>query len=519
MNEGLNDSIGIVLACSEVVGFAKTGGLADVAGSLPRALAKQGHRCAVMMPLYRAARLSQQPLHPTEHVLAVSIGDRVLPARLWQSTLPNSEVPVFLIEQPALFERDDPHTRNTIYQQTNLKGEKIDYPDNCERYTFFCRAVMEAIPAVGFPVDILHANDWQTGLLPVYLREVYRHHPAYRSIRSVFTIHNISYQGVFPAREYPLTGLDWKYFNYRQLEFYGQFNFLKAGLVFADWINTVSPTYAREIQTTYFGCGMEGILTERRDRLSGVVNGIDPDFWNPATDPYLPAHFSVDHFSEGKALCKKALQERFQLDVQPRLPLLGMVARLVQQKGVDLVIKSFRELMDIPVQLVILGEGDRNYMNLLEAYQKTSPRQFGLSFTFDEGLAHLIEAGSDLYLMPSLYEPSGLNQLYSLRYGTPPIVRSTGGLADTITDTNEDTLQQGTATGFRFTAYTSEALLGAVRRAVDMYSNQPQRFYQVVRQGMMQDWSWDRAAIAYEEIYRRLIAEREGLPFHARQSR
>lgn len=500
----------VLLASSEVVGFAKTGGLADVCGYLPLALARRGHPVAVVMPLYRGVRLGKIPIHPTEHILAVPLGRTILPARLWRSELPDSDVPVFLIENADFFERDDPAKGLGIYQRTTPDGRKADYPDNCARFIFFSRAVMEAAPYVGFPPDILHANDWQTGLIPVFLRELYRHRPDFRRMRTLFTIHNIAYQGAFPHELFHLTGLDFRLYNPHQLEFYGQFNFLKGGIVFADWVNTVSPTYANEIRTPAFGCGLDGVLTVRRDRLSGIVNGVDYASWDPATDPYIARTYTPETVREGKAACKADVQRYFGLPEEPNVPLVGMVARLVEQKGIDLVVKAADDMLQLPVQLVILGEGDPAYHARLYAIRERYPRQVGLYIGFDEGLAHKIEAGSDLYLMPSLFEPSGLNQLYSLRYGTPPIVRTTGGLADTIADTTEETLVSGEPTGFRFQAYTPQALAATVRWAVHLYHDRPETFLRVMRNGMKADWSWDRAAASYQKIYQRLVMERDG---------
>lgn len=500
--------LNVLLASSEVVGFAKTGGLADVSGYLPRALAKLGHTTAIIQPLYRCVRHGRNPIQPTDHWLPVPIGGQIVPTRLWKATLPQSDVPVYLIENADLFERDDPAFGRSLYQ-ASTDGGKRDYPDNAYRFTFFCRAVMEAVPCLGFVPDILHANDWQTGLLPVYLRELYQNRPAFRKMRSLFTIHNIAYQGVFPRSEYSFTGLDDRLFNQHQLEYYGQLNFLKAGIVFADWVNTVSPTYAQEIRTTYFGCGLEGVLTERRERLSGIVNGVDYDSWNPATDQFLAGAFDSETVERGKATCKADLQRYFHLPQAPRTPVIGMIARLVEQKGVDIVCKAAEELLQQDVQVVVLGEGDPEYHMKLSAIRERFPLKLGLLIGFDEGLAHRIEAGSDLYLMPSLYEPSGLNQLYSLRYGTPPIVRGTGGLADTIVDATDANLEAGTASGFRFQAYTPQALLTVIERAITMYRERPAQFLQLIRCCMKQDWSWQRAARGYEEVYQRLIGERD----------
>jgi starch synthase len=298
-------------------------------------------------------------------------------------------------------------------------------------------------------------------------------------------------------------------FNHRQLEFYGQLNCLKAGIVFSDRVNTVSPTYAREIQTTYFGCGLDGVLTERRERLSGIVNGVDYRAWDPATDRNLPANYTPETIGTGKPACKDAVQRQFQLPSAPSVPLVGIVARLAEQKGIDLVLRSSELLVQQGVQLVVLGEGDPDYHLMLRALQNRHPAKVGLSLGFNEKLAHQIEAGSDLFLMPSQYEPSGLNQLYSLKYGTPPVVRATGGLADTIVDTTDATLADGTATGFRFVAYTPQALVGAVQRALAIYRDKPDTWLWLQRNGMAQDWSWDRSAAAYEELYVRLLTEKD----------
>ena len=333
----------VLMAASEVVGFAKTGGLADVAGSLPRALADLGHECAVFLPLYRCARAAQPTPQPTEQTFSVLVGSRQYAARLWRSALPDSTVPVYLIEQPDLFDRDDPSQGKGLYQFTTPEGLKRDYSDNCSRFIFFSRAILEALPLIGFWPDVLHANDWQTGLMPVLLREFYRKQGGfglrerYNHIKTLFTIHNIAYQGAFWHWDMMLTELDWKLFNPRQLEFYGKLNFLKAGIVFADLLNTVSPTYAREVQTPYYGAGLQGVLMERSRDLFGIVNGVDYSVWDPAHDPLIAAHYTADSISDGKPQCKAALQRAYGLPDQPRTPLLGMVARLVDQKGLDLL--------------------------------------------------------------------------------------------------------------------------------------------------------------------------------------
>ncbi len=497
----------LLLAASEVVGFAKTGGLADVAGSLPRALSRRSCQCAVILPLYHATRTGKVPVSRTEHSFTVPIGNRKVAGNLWQATLPDSSVPVYLVDQPEYFDRDDPAQGRGLYQFTLLGGQKRDYPDNCERFVFFCRAVLEALRLLDYWPDVLHLNDWQTGLVPVYLREEYAQRPGYDQIRSVFTIHNLAYQGLFWHWDMLLTGLDWRLFNYRQLEFHGHLNFLKAGIVFSDLVTTVSPTYAKEIQTPYFGCGLEGVLAERRDRLYGIVNGVDYRIWNPAIDPHLAATYDVNSVTERKPLCKAALQRRFGLPEQPRTPLLGMVARLVEQKGLDLVGKAAETLLQRGVQLVVLGEGDAIYHRMLLDLRSRFPKALGVVFAFDEALAHQIEAGADLFLMPSQFEPAGLNQLYSLKYGTVPVVRATGGLADTITECTPETLAAGTATGFSFLAHTPAALLGTIARALELYRGHPDKWLALMRTGMQQDWSWDRIAVEYERLYSVLKAD------------
>jgi starch synthase len=508
----------ILLAASEAVGFAKTGGLADVVGSLPRALARRGHECAIVLPFYRCTRRAKIPPEPTDHTFHVPIGHRTVSGRVWQSRLPDSKIPVYLIEQPEYFERDDPAKGHGLYQWTTPQGEKRDYVDNCERFIFFCRAVLEALPLLDLWPDVLHGNDWQTGLIPVYLHEEYgprsrdslvvppeRRAQGYDRIRTLFTIHNIAYQGVFWHLDMPLTGLDWKLFNSHQLEYYGHLSFLKAGIVFADLLNTVSPSYAREIQTPYYGCGMQGILAERRQDLFGIVNGVDYSEWNPATDRHLAAQYDAGTVVEGKPRCKEALQRRCHLPVEPRAPLLGVVARLAEQKGIDLILGAAPALLEQGTQLVVLGEGDPRFHRELLHLRDRYPQRVSVTLGFDESLAHEIEAGADIFLMPSIYEPSGLNQLYSMRYGTIPIVRETGGLADTVVDCTPDALAAGRATGFRFLARTADALRESVQRALSLYRDQPDDWLRLMQTAMRQDWSWDHSAAEYERLYEKLV--------------
>jgi starch synthase len=510
----------LLLAASEVVTFAKTGGLADVAGSLPRALARRGHECAVILPLYSCVRSGRIPLQRTDLQFTVPIGPRKVMGTIWRAQLPDSAVPVYLIEQAAYFERDNPAQGRGLYQLNLPTGQKGDYPDNCERFVFFARAVLEAIRLLNYWPEVLHLNDWQTGLAPVYLKEEYQRRLApnlrekYGRIRTLFTIHNIAYQGLFWHLDMPLTGLDWRLFNYRHLEFYGKINFLKAGIVFSDAITTVSPTYAREIQTPYYGCGLEGVLTERRDRLAGIVNGVDYAVWSPASDPHLATNYDVNTVAEKKPICKAALQRRFRLLENPKIPLLGIVSRLVEQKGVQLIGRTAdfwlnrtrRDDPDSEAQLVVLGEGDPAYHRMFVDLQARHPSRVGLYLGFDEALAHQIEAGADIFLMPSEYEPSGLNQLYSLKYGTVPVVRATGGLADTIVDASGANLSEGRATGFTFLANNPATFLITVQQALETYRRHPETWLQLMKTGMQQDWSWDRSAAEYERLFAKIAS-------------
>ncbi len=494
----------VVVAASEVAGFAKTGGLADVAAALPRALARMGNQVAVVMPYYAAIRRSKIPVERTSVTLPVPMGPRVLACRLYRAHLPNTDVPVYLIEHEPYFDRDDPAAGRGLYQQ-QMGYYKSDYADNAERFVFFARSVMELVPHLGFSPDVIHANDWQTGLIPVFLKEIYRTQPGYQKIRTVFTIHNIAYQGNFGRPVMNITGLPPWLFNPTQLEFHSFLNFLKGGIVFADAVTTVSPTYAREIQTAEFGYGLEGLLAGVHSKLSGIVNGCDYEHWDPVADRHIAAPYTSKTVFENKPLCKADLQRRFHLPEEPRTPMLGVVARLVSQKGIDLVMSAAPGFLDLGCQMVVLGDGDHEFHDQLQAFRDKHPYQVGIYLGFDEARAHMIEAGSDLFLMPSRYEPCGLNQMYSLRYGTPPVVRSTGGLADTVVNATLENMADKRATGFSFNDYTAGALYETVKWALTLYRDRPIDFQQIVQTGMAQDWSWDRSAAAYEALYRKLM--------------
>ncbi len=490
----------ILIAASEVAPLAKTGGLADVSGALPQALTQLGVNVMVVMPAYRRALQSGREIWPADRAFDIPIGQQIVPGQLLETRLDDGKTPVYLIEQPAYFDRD------------GLYGDQFgDYRDNCPRFVFFCRAVLEAIQLLEFEVDVIHCHDWQTGLIPAYLRTDYGMAHNYERIASLMTVHNMAYQGRFWPQEMMLTGLDWKYFNWRELEFHGDLNLLKAGMVYADAINTVSPQYAREIQYSPLGCGLEGVLRDRADVLSGIVDGIDPQVWNPTLDPHLASNYSVENWREGKAQCKAALQRELSLPVNPDAPLIGMIGRLADQKGWDLIADLIpRWAADSPVQWAILGSGEARYEHMLASLSQRYYDRVAVKLEFSDALAHRIEAGADMFLMPSRYEPCGLNQLYSLAYGTPPIVRATGGLADTVINADEATIADGTATGFSFTDYHYDALNHAVQRAISLWEDQRSLWAGIVQTGMKQDWSWTASAHKYVELYERVARTRRG---------
>ena len=475
----------ILVATSEAVPFAKTGGLADVCGALPIELSRLGHEAAVIMPAYRKTQYCGMMIEPLGIDFIVPIGSKMVTGHLLRSTLPESEVPVYFVQQDQYFDRDE------LY---GVHGK--DYIDNCERFVFFSRAVLEAVRLLDIAPDVIHSNDWQTGLVPAYLAIEYAAAPRYENVASLFTVHNMSFQGQFWHWDMLLTGLDWKYFNWHELEFHGMLNLLKTGVVFADSINTVSPRYSQEIQNEPLGCGLAGVLQHRRDVLSGIINGIDTKQWDPATDPHIAANYDVQSVQHGKAACKAALQNEMGLPVKPDAPLIGLVGRLTDQKGFDLVAEVIRRWVQTSdAQWVILGTGQPDYHELLGTLAERFPDKVAARLEFSNPLAHQIEAGADVFLMPSRFEPCGLNQLYSLRYGTVPVVRATGGLADTVDETN----------GFSFHQYSSMALGEALRRACDTY-RQPDIFGRMIDTGMRQDWSWAQSARRYVELYQRTIA-------------
>ncbi len=482
----------VVFITTEAVPFAKTGGLADVCGALPIQLARRGHQCSVLMPAFRQIYGSGLPIEPTDVSFAVTIGDNVIGGRVLQSHLPDSDVPVYFIDQPQYYNRP------ALYGDANG-----DFVDNCERFAFFCRGALQAITRLQLQPDIVHCNDWQTGLVPAYVRSEFEQHAWMPSAATVMTVHNLAYQGNFWHWDMLLTGLDWAYFNPAGMEFYGQLNLLKTGLVFADSLSTVSPQYAKEIQTVEHGCGLEGVLSSRRADLFGIINGVDHSIWNPRTDSHLVANYDEHNWVEGKAANAGELRRRFGLATDVNMPIVGLVGRLAEQKGWDLVIAAMQRLLseDRPIQWVVLGTGDRHFHDQLAALADHYPDRLGLKLGFSNELAHLIEAGSDIFLMPSRYEPCGLNQLYSLAYGTVPVVNPTGGLVDTVTDTTAETLAAGTANGFYLPEFSVNGLIDAVWRAALVRWDHWDTWQRLVACGMRQDFSWRRSAAHYEHLY------------------
>ena len=480
---------------AEALPFAKTGGLADVCGALPSRLTAMGHRCSVFLPGYARAMQAGYALTDTHVGFVLDMAGKFVAARILKATLEDGPVDFYFVDQPH------------YYGRPNLYGDEHgDYNDNCERFSFFCRAVVQAIDRLRLPVDIVHCHDWQAGLVPAYLKTKHGNHAWYEQAGSVMTIHNLAYQGRYWSHDMPLTGLDWQYFNAEQLEFYGDLCFLKSGIVFADMVTTVSPCYAKEIQTPEFGCALDGVLRSLGDRLTGIVNGVDYKHWDPINDTSLPQTYSSANWKTGKAAAKAALQRELGLPVENHVPLIGLVGRLASQKGWDLVIQLLEHwTASRNVQWAILGSGETRFQNAIQQLSLSSANKIGARFEFSDRLAHAIEAGCDMFLMPSQYEPCGLNQLYSLRYGTVPIVHAVGGLVDTVTSASEATINLGTATGFAFYNYDIAGLTQCTERAIDLYQREPGVWSRIVETGMQQDWSWGKSAERYVEVYNRIV--------------
>lgn len=476
----------ILFAVSEVHPLLKTGGLADVAASLPQALSKLGQDVRIVMPAYASAIQVAEAIGVKEVTRCMLEQQQVI---IWQTRLPGTRVKVWLVDLPAFSQREgNPY----------CGPDGRDWPDNAERFYHFCRIVCLLAQnklSQSWQPDIVHCNDWQTGLIPALLATE-EPRPA-----TLFTIHNLAYQGVFPRTTFDYLQLPAHWWSPELLEFYDQFSFMKGGLVYADRITTVSPSYAQEIQTSAHGCGLEGLLHHRRNHLSGILNGIDCNEWNPGSDPHIAQTYNRRTLGN-KQKNKSALQARTQLTEQDQLPLLGFIGRLVEQKGIDLLLDVLPPLLEsTSVQCVILGSGGAHYESALQKLAERYPQSLAVTIGYDETLAHQIEAGADIFLMPSAYEPCGLNQLYSLRYGTVPIVHGVGGLRDSVMDMQEETDE--TANGFVFTEYSADALAATIQRALTAFTNKAY-WQQLQRKGMSGDFSWSQSARQYLELYQSL---------------
>ncbi|MGZ8947633.1 MAG: glycogen synthase GlgA [Methylococcaceae bacterium] len=474
----------ILFVTSEAHPLIKTGGLADVCGSLPKALAELSQDIRLIIPNYQAL----QSRGDARYLCSVRVDNRNI--NILETRIAGTGVIVWLVDYPAYFN----YPGNPY-----LDEQGNPWPNNAERFALFCRIAVEAAMNrlnQNWKPDVVHCNDWQSGLAPALL-SLEHDRPA-----TVFTIHNMAYQGIFPAETAFSLNIPGQLWSPEGLEFHHLLSFLKGGLVYADHITTVSPTYAQEIQTTEFGCGLEGLLAFRKDTLSGIINGIDLEQWNPETDPYINLHYNADSLDQKKRN-KAELQNKLGLPVDDQIPLFGLIGRLVEQKGIDLIIECLPEVIAMPMQFVLLGSGDKGYEKSLQDLAERYPDKIAITISYDESLAHLIEAGADIFLMPSRFEPCGLNQMYSQRYGTIPIVRKTGGLADTVVDTLPETIADNTATGIVFNEAVPGSLLEAIKRAMTLYGIQD-IWKKIQINAMNKDFSWQSSAERYLNLYRNI---------------
>ena len=486
------DGLRVLVASSEAHPLIKTGGLADVAGSLPAALRELGHDARLIIPAYPGA---VKRIRELKTLCELAIPGCHAPVRVLGGRLPDSKLPAYLVEAPEHFCREgNPYT--------DVSGR--DWGDNPERFLLFCRVVAhigEGLPELDWSPQVVHCNDWQTGLVPMLLHD----QPDRPAL--VFTIHNLAYQGLFDRATFDRLRLPTGLWSLNGLEFHHRLSFIKGGLVYSDRVNTVSPTYAAEVKTPRFGCGLDGLLRDLGTRFTGILNGIDYGLWNPAADPAIAQPYESETFAL-KVENKLALQREFGLPRNERAMVFGYIGRLVEQKGVDLILSILPRLLLHPdTQLILQGAGNAAIEDTLLTATATTPDKVGVFIGYDEGRAHRIEAGSDAFLMPSRFEPCGLNQIYSLRYGTVPIVHSTGGLADTVTDATAETIESGAATGFAFHQSNADALWGAVHRALVIYREQPDLWRKLAVNGMRRDFSWESSARNYVQLYREALAD------------
>ncbi|HPG29231.1 MAG TPA: glycogen synthase GlgA [bacterium] len=478
----------IIFFSSEVFPFSKTGGLADVSAGLPKALKKLGNDIRIFTPYYKSCE-KFNPVLIQDSKIAIKIGGTDVEAEIYQTTLPDSDVPVYMIDNKNYFFRE------SLYSWNN-----VDYEDNFSRFVLFQRASIEYLKKINFIPDIVHSNDWPSALVSAYFKTIYS--GFFPRVKTVFTIHNIGFQGFYWVWDMKLTGLPFELFNWRQLEYYGKINLMKGGIVFSDAVTTVSPTYSREILSAQYAYGLQSVLEEYKNKISGIINGVDYGEWSPETDKYIPYKYGIDTL-ENKYENKKMLLKQCGFS-DNGAPLFGMISRLVEQKGIRFIIENIKQLMEKKMKIVILGTGDKFIESRLESIGKEHPDKFKVFINFNTELSHLIEAGSDIYLMPSLFEPCGLNQLYSMKYGTIPLARRTGGLADTIIDATPQNIKIGEATGFLFNNIDNLEFLNKINKAIELF-NDKSLWNRIIKNAMSKKWSWDFSAGKYLELYDSLI--------------
>ena len=484
----------VLMITPEATPFAQTGGLGEVISALPAELAGLGVEVDVVMPKYRGISSDNYDIQKMDLTINVTLNAKKVSSGLWTYGDKRGVRYLFL-------------DCEEYYDRENLYGTAdADYEDNAERFVFLTRAAIELALLTNTHYDVFHSHDWQAALTPVYLRTLYAGEPLLQESSTVMTIHNLGYQGIFWHLDMPLVGVGWEFFTPKHMEFHGKLNFLKSGIVFSDQVNTVSQGYRNEILTPEFGFGLEGILQEKGSSLSGILNGVDYTVWNPECDTHIAANYSSENLS-GKARCKADLQKIAKVPELPHVPLIGMVSRLSSQKGIDILAGALPSLMELDLQVVVLGTGEARYKTIFSELAETYPGKTGIFLSYDYELAHKIFAGSDIILVPSRYEPCGLNQLYALKYGTVPIVRSTGGLTDTVEEFSSE-LDSGT--GFQFAEQDPAALEATVLKAVDLFLNEPPTWKRLMMRGMKKDFSWKRSAQEYLQLYRRAVQQRLG---------
>ncbi len=481
----------VIFAASEITPFARTGGLGDMVSALPKMLNKSGQNCVVFLPKYNEIDDQEFKIKSTGKRISVNMSGKIINSEIFETVFGDG-IPVYLLENSDYFQR------NGIYESNNK-----EHHDNAERFAFFSKGCLCAIKELGISPDIIHCHDWPTGLIPVYLNTEYRDDRYFDKTGTMFTIHNIVYQGVYDSHKMNTLGLPWDIFTPDGIEFHGKINLLKGGIAFADVITTVSKTYALEMQTSEFGNGLDGILRHRNNVLYGIINGVDYDIWNPENDRFIAKQFTVNDLS-GKKECKEELLSIFNIKADWNTPLIGMVSRLDEQKGIDLLTDAIHDLMNLDVNICLLGVGKEKYHRVLMEIAEKYKEKIGIKISFNNQMAHKIEAGSDIFIMPSKYEPCGLNQLYSLKYGTIPVVRNIGGLADTIKDYDQD---KKCGNGFKFDKYSGVEFIKAIKRALEVYKDK-ESWRKLMQNAMNEDFSWERSAKEYLELYKKVEADR-----------